>query len=124
MGIDNFRVCHCSGRTLCKVMDWSCAIFHGLLNVMDWSSAIFHGLVQCYFPWTLNVMDWSCAIFHGLLNVMDWSNAIFHGLLNVMDWSNAISRDCSMSWTGQMLVFMDWSMSQPSISFQESLVYA
>ena len=32
--VDNFRVSHCSGSTLWKVMDLSDAIFHGLLNII------------------------------------------------------------------------------------------
>ena len=35
MGVDNLRVYHCSGSTLCgEAMDWSNAIFHGLLKVI------------------------------------------------------------------------------------------
>ena len=35
MGVDNLRVCHCSGSTLLNVMDCSNTVFHGLLIVYN-----------------------------------------------------------------------------------------
>ena len=34
MGVNNLSICYCSGSILWKVIDWSYAIFHGLLNII------------------------------------------------------------------------------------------
>ena len=73
----HFRICHRSGSTLRKVMDWSNDIFHGLYNVIY--NQVLTVTKTLSTLWHMGVDNLRACHCSGstLRKVMDWSNDVF-----------------------------------------------